>query len=455
MSFGKQHENTNSTSQSTSNQSLDPTIMSWLGGNYAHAQDLANQPFQPFTGQRVADFNPAQTQAMGLFGDIANNNTGASTLDAARTAAQQTANYTPQQVTAPGYTAAGYTPTAVTAARAAAATPATAGQAQTTDINRGDIRDVNGGSLLGVDLSGYMNPYEQSVINGTTSDLERQRQQEQTYNQGRATAAHAFGGSRDALVAANTNNDFNRTIADQVAQLRYSGFTNAQGQAQTDLARQLQTSLANQGQDASVAGANAGAANSTSQFNAGQNTQTSLFNSGQETQNNEFNAGNEQQAGLATAAAANDAGQFNAGATNTANSQTAAQALQASLANQNAGLQGAALNSQGAGQLADMSHQEITDAIARAGALGNIGDAQQRQAQAILDAAYQQYGDARNWPLEMQQQLNAALGLAGNPTLTDSQSTGTQTGRSSGWNIGLGGGSSGGSSATQAASAGA
>lgn len=402
MSLGKSKQSSTqqSTQQATSTQSLDPTIMSWLGENLQRAKGIADTPYQPYTGQRVADFTPDQLQAFGLLGDIASNQTGAQTLQSGINAAQGVAGYQPQQVT--GATSG--------------ATGATAAEAAAASINRGDVRDVVPQSLLGLDLSGYLNPYTDSVVNTTVADMDRQLQQEQARNMARATAAKAFGGSRDALVAAETNRDFNSSIADTIAQLRSAGYVNAQNQAQTDLNRRLQADLANQGVDLNVAGANAGFTQAANLANAGAQTATSQFNAGQANQIEAANADRAQQAALANQAAARDA---------------------------------ATLNLQGAGLLGDLSNTELTQAATRAGLLGQAGDMQQQRVQQILDAAYQQYGEAQNWPIQLQMLLNASLGLAGNPTLTDSQSSGQSTGSSkgSGWNIGLStGGGSGGAS---------
>jgi hypothetical protein len=82
------------------------------------------------------------------------------------------------------------------------------------------------------------------------------------------------------------------------------------------------------------------------------------------------------QAGLANQASANAAGQFNAG-----------QGFQAQLANQNAGLAGAGLNLQGAGQLGSLANlgfgmgQQITGQQMQQGGL------QQGMMQSIIDAA--------------------------------------------------------------------
>lgn len=85
----------------------------------------------------------------------------------------------------------------------------------------------------------YMNPYQEGVINTTMADLERQRQMQQLNDLNAATRAKAFGGSRQGVAEALTNEAAQRTAANTMANLRSQGFTQAQGIAlQQEQARQ-------------------------------------------------------------------------------------------------------------------------------------------------------------------------------------------------------------------------
>lgn len=75
----------------------------------------------------------------------------------------------------------------------------------------------------------YMNPYQEGVINTTMADLERQRQIQQLNDLNTATRAKAFGGSRQGVAEALTNEAAQRTAASTMANLRSQGFTQAQG----------------------------------------------------------------------------------------------------------------------------------------------------------------------------------------------------------------------------------
>ena len=74
----------------------------------------------------------------------------------------------------------------------------------------------------------YMNPYQQEVIDASMGDIERQRQQQQLRDRAAAVQAKAFGGSRQGVAEALTNEAYQRTAANTAAQLRAQGFSQAQ-----------------------------------------------------------------------------------------------------------------------------------------------------------------------------------------------------------------------------------
>jgi hypothetical protein len=75
----------------------------------------------------------------------------------------------------------------------------------------------------------YMNPYQQEVIDASMNDLNRQRQMAQMTDLNTATRAKAFGGSRQGVAQALTNEAYDRTAAGTLANLRSQGFGQAQG----------------------------------------------------------------------------------------------------------------------------------------------------------------------------------------------------------------------------------
>ena len=103
--------------------------------------------------------------------------------------------------------------------------------------------DFGPGTLATTNLAPYFNPYTQEVIDVTMGDLERQRQMQQNMLGAQATAARAFGGSRQGVEAALTNEGFARQMAQTSAGLRQAGFQQSQVAAQQDIQNRLQSEM--------------------------------------------------------------------------------------------------------------------------------------------------------------------------------------------------------------------
>lgn len=74
----------------------------------------------------------------------------------------------------------------------------------------------------------YMNPYEQQVVQGALGDIERARQMQIAQEGAQATAAKAFGGTRQAVARSLVDEAALRNAGNLAAQLRQQGFTQAQ-----------------------------------------------------------------------------------------------------------------------------------------------------------------------------------------------------------------------------------
>ena len=96
------------------------------------------------------------------------------------------------------------------------------------------------------DLSGYMNPYTDSVINSSLRTLDKQRLNSLNANADGAIGANAGFGSRAALQDAITNAEFGGKAASLNAELQGQNFQQAQQALQADQARNLQAQQANQ-----------------------------------------------------------------------------------------------------------------------------------------------------------------------------------------------------------------
>jgi len=78
----------------------------------------------------------------------------------------------------------------------------------------------------------FMDPYQQEVIDAALGDIERQRQIQQVGNAGQATMARSFGGSRQGVVEAGTNEAALRAAGTTAAGLRSQGYNTAATLAQ-------------------------------------------------------------------------------------------------------------------------------------------------------------------------------------------------------------------------------
>jgi hypothetical protein len=103
-------------------------------------------------------------------------------------------------------------------------------------------------------MSAYQNPYENQVVQAALGDIELARQRSGLSDRAAATAAKAFGGSRQGVAEALTNEAALRNAASTAANLRSAGFNTAAQLGQTDAARMLAAAGTNQAADISGAG---------------------------------------------------------------------------------------------------------------------------------------------------------------------------------------------------------
>ena len=149
-------------------------------------------------------------------------------------------------------------------------------------------QNVQAGTAAG-GINTYMNPYTQQVIDTSMADLERQRQMQQNQLGAQASAAGAFGGSRQGVAEAETNRAFAQQGGQLASQLRQQGFNTALGASQQDVANRMQAAIANQG--AGFQAANLGL-NASNQLG---NLSQQGFNMGQSIGNQQWQQGLFQQ----------------------------------------------------------------------------------------------------------------------------------------------------------------
>lgn len=90
------------------------------------------------------------------------------------------------------------------------------------------------------DIMAFQNPYEQNVVQTSLKDIEEARQMQALNDAQQATAAKAFGGSRQAVQSALSNEAALKTAARTAAQLRAAGFGQSAQLAQAARGMNLQ-----------------------------------------------------------------------------------------------------------------------------------------------------------------------------------------------------------------------
>jgi hypothetical protein len=95
-------------------------------------------------------------------------------------------------------------------------------------------------------IASYMNPYTQSVRENALGDLESARRAAIQQTGERANAARAFGGSRQGVAEALTNQGFAKQAATLGTTLNEQAFNQAMAMQQADIGRMSAADIANQ-----------------------------------------------------------------------------------------------------------------------------------------------------------------------------------------------------------------
>ena len=82
------------------------------------------------------------------------------------------------------------------------------------------------------DIMAFQNPFEQDVVNTSLRDIEEARKMQALSDAQQATGAKAFGGSRQGVQSALTNEAALKTAARTSAQLRSAGYDQSAARAQ-------------------------------------------------------------------------------------------------------------------------------------------------------------------------------------------------------------------------------
>lgn len=316
-------------------------------------------PYQSYPGERTADFTGMQNQAF----TGAQNLGPASQLGTATNMAQQAGlgalntqynpsnygnqySYNPQQVSAQGL----------------------------NNYQMQGPQQVGTQQFTGDQVGQYMNPYLQNALQPALQEMQRQYDITGTQQQGAATKAGAFGGSREAIMAAENQRNKNMGMNQMIGQGYNTAYQNAQQQFNTSQGQNLQAQMANQGAGLTAGQANLNALLGVQNLGAGQNMQAQLAN---------------QQAGLTSAQTGAQYGQ----AANQLNEQS--RQYGAGL-----GLQGLQTALQGAGALGNLGGTQFNQQAQAIGLQGQMGGVQQQQQQNVLNQQYQDFLNQKQYPYQ-------------------------------------------------------
>lgn len=359
--------------QPTSSTVTQTTIPEWARP-YAEkvmgkAEALTETPYQQYGGQTVAGFSPGQQQAFMNMSNMQLPGQTGEASDIASNVATQAGQRTPynplaatNQYSGPQYQHMGIGNLMTNAP-------------QLQNLQMSGPMDVSTQKFTDPNVAqSYMNPYMQNVVNQQQMDAQRQDDIAMGSRNARAVASGAFGGSRQGMQEAEAA----RNLAMQKANIQATGSNAAYNQAQqafmADQARQLQAAQANQNMGYNVGQQNLGANLQTQSLGAGQNMQSQLAN-----QQAQLYA---QGQGLTQNQQANQFAQMNA--------QLAAQY----------GLAGLNASEQSRQFGTNLDVQGLSQQLAAANQLGNLGQQQYGQMMGI-NAGQQQVG-AQQQALEQQ-----------------------------------------------------
>jgi hypothetical protein len=197
---------------------------------FGAARGVARQPFLPYTGPMVAGFSPDQLRQFQATRGMFETGMGYDPTRALQGMAQDQFRPTIQPVT-------GFQAPTIEATQAP-------GAAQIGPVSTPQFQ-----GLLSQDIGAYQSPYQQQVIDLAMQDIQRQADIARGGAQERAIRAGAFGGSRSAILEAESQRPYAEAMQRTAVEGRQRGFEQAQAAAQADLARQQQLGVFGAGQE--------------------------------------------------------------------------------------------------------------------------------------------------------------------------------------------------------------
>ena len=407
----------------------------------ARGETLSEQPYQPYTGERVAGFNPAQQAAFqqvyglqtpGEFGAAAQ---GVSTGYGAAAGAAGLGNQYAGQAVGLGNAYAGdaaaragsfgvgdftaanqgvnlaYGDAAAAARRAGqfgigafdAANQGVGMSQQAAVLGALRANQYDSGQFGTAQAQQYMSPYQQAVTDIAKREAAVEAQQANRMLAANAAKAGAFGGSRFGLEQAQVYRSGLQNLSDIQTKGSQAAYENAQAQFERDRAARLAgENLALQGTGMAAQYGLAGAQTLAQQQQAREAQRMQAEQLAATTSQEKARLAMQGAQTLAQQEQAREAQRMQAEQLALQGNQLAAQtALQAGQLGASTALQGGQLESnaalQGAGLLSNLGTARQAADLQRIQALSTVGGQQQALAQQQLDAEYQQAMEQRDW----------------------------------------------------------
>lgn len=184
-----------STKHETTSNQINPYQMMQYQQNYSDAQNRF-AGLQPYSGPLTAGFNDTQNQAQNALLGLGNDTSYGKLYDNA------------------------------------------------IGVNQGILGqninpNITAGQLSNTDLTPYYNPFQRDVIDASIAQNQFARDQQGVKDNAAATAAHAFGGTRQAVQNALTTEAYDRNNQQNLAALNSANFGQARQAAQFDIGNRL------------------------------------------------------------------------------------------------------------------------------------------------------------------------------------------------------------------------
>jgi len=259
------------------------------------------------------------------------------------------------------------------------------------DYQMGPAQQVGTQDYTGQNVSQYMNPYMQNVVDIQQREAQRQGDIAGTQRAGQAVRSGAFGGSRAGLLDAEAARNLATQKGDIQAQGQNAAFQNAQQQFNQQQQANMQAQMANQGAGLTVGQQNLGARLGIQQLGAGQDLQSQLANQAQ---------------GMTAQQMREQSRQFGAGQGMTAAQQRAQYGLsgqqlgeQSRQFGANYGMQNLQAGMQGAQQLAGLGQAGLASQQGIYNLQNTVGAQQQALEQQKVNQSMTDYANAQQYPL--------------------------------------------------------